>query len=427
MSRLRSIDEILGGTDVRQHSLLQLVRRLERELLQHSSTMGDLFNSVGCGIDPSKEVLRFSGHASLAFPPQEVLEAAFDPERPGAREAERLPINVTVSSLGLFGPDGVLPLYYTALIRERTLRGDFTLRDFLDLINHRYVSFYYRAWAIHHPEVIFERERCTSTRLDPLSLYLQALCGDAPPAPGFGCSATELPLQYASLFAQGPRSASALQGLLLDYFEPILAEALPARGSVRDLTSDIPVPTRYRRLIEIEQLLPQYLPLSATEQTLLGEHNQTLGESLVLGDVVCVENAKFRIRIGPLSYAQYKEFLPPSEKARGLAFCKLVRLTRSFVGPEFDFDIELRLQHEEFHGFELGDSSLGGAWLGISTYLINQPPDEVAEAVRDEQPHTSFTEAEPSQTSSAKADQPPKTVPQRSIYPSSLVENWFLD
>ena len=39
-----------------------------------------------------------------------------------------------------------MPRHYTELLLQRIREKDFSLRDFLDLFNHRLTSLFYRAW-----------------------------------------------------------------------------------------------------------------------------------------------------------------------------------------------------------------------------------------------------------------------------------------
>ncbi len=70
---------------------------------------------------------------------------------------------MNVNFMGLTGPQGVLPLYYSALLRERLRARDSSMRSFLDIFNHRAISLFYRAWEKHHFTVGYEsneRIRC---------------------------------------------------------------------------------------------------------------------------------------------------------------------------------------------------------------------------------------------------------------------------
>ena len=67
-----------------------------------------------------------------------------------ASRATALP-EVTVGLIGLTGPSGVLPRYYSEVVTQ-TLRARSTaLRDFLDLLAHRFVAFFARAGIKYRP------------------------------------------------------------------------------------------------------------------------------------------------------------------------------------------------------------------------------------------------------------------------------------
>ena len=59
--------------------------------------------------------------------------------------------DVTVGLMGLTGPSGVLPRYYSEVVTQ-TLRSRSTaLRDFLDLLSHRFVAFFAGAGMKYRP------------------------------------------------------------------------------------------------------------------------------------------------------------------------------------------------------------------------------------------------------------------------------------
>jgi type VI secretion system protein ImpH len=146
-------------------------------------------------------------------------------------------------------------------------------------------------------------------------------------------------LFYAGLLAQHPRSASALEGLLKDYFE-------------------VPV--------SVTQFIGQWLPLSEANRSRLGwgEVNNALGVSAVAGSWVWDQQAKFRLQLGPLTFTEFCQFLPSADGFRTLA-----AITRFSAGEECDFDICLILKADEVPWCRLGGNGEPAARLGWSTWL----------------------------------------------------------
>lgn len=301
----------------------QAVRLLER-LFPDKSPVGRFY-------PPGNEVVRFIAHSTLVFPASEIQSLVWPKGGSG---------RMMVNFMGLTGPEGAMPLYYTSLLAERARVGDTSAADFFDIFNHRIISLFYLAWEKYRFSVAYEREG-----LDPFSHHLMDLIGMGTPG-----LQNRLPvlddslLYYSGLLAQRPRSAVALRDLLSDYFE---------------------VP------IEVEQFAGGWYPLDRQTQTSLarglGESEQ-LGFGAVVGDEVWDQTARVRIRIGPVSLERYLEFLP-----QGSAFAALRALTRFFSNDEFDFEIQLILDHAEVPGCELGDERTNAPQLGWHTYIKTRP------------------------------------------------------
>jgi type VI secretion system protein ImpH len=301
----------------------QAVRLLER-LFPDKSPVGRFH-------PPSREVVRFVANSTLAFPASEVQSLEWPKDGPG-----RMKINF----MGLTGPEGQLPLYYTSLLAERTRVGDTSAVDFFDIFNHRIISLFYLAWEKYRFSVAYEREG-----LDPFSHHLMDLIGMGTPG-----LQNRLPvlddslLYYSGLLAQRPRSATALQSLLSDYFE---------------------VP------IEVEQFAGGWYPLDRITQTALQggtTESEQLGFGAVVGDEVWDQTARVRIKIGPMSLEKYRDFLP-----QGSAFAPLRALTDLFSNGEFDFEIKLVLDHREVPPCELGAEGEDAPQLGWHTYIKTRP------------------------------------------------------
>jgi type VI secretion system protein ImpH len=301
----------------------QAVRLLER-LFPDKSPVGRFH-------PPSAEVVRFIANSTLAFPASEVQSLEWPNDGAG---------RMKVNFMGLTGPEGVMPLYYTSLLAERTRAGDRSAVDFFDIFNHRMISLFYLAWEKYRFSIAYEREG-----LDPFSHHLMDLIGLGTPG-----LQNRLPvlddslLYYAGLLAQHPRSAEALRNILRDYFE-------------------VPV--------DVEQFAGGWYPLDRNTQTALqdgfGESEQ-LGFGAVVGDEVWDQTARVRIGIGPLSLQEYQDFLP-----QGSAFESLRALTDFFSNGEIDFEIKLILERSDVPPLELGAEGEDAPQLGWHTYIKTRP------------------------------------------------------
>ncbi|HVO92423.1 MAG TPA: type VI secretion system baseplate subunit TssG [Terriglobales bacterium] len=302
----------------------QAVRLLERIRVQH--------DGVARGAIPRREVVRFRSRISLTFPPSAIHEIA----EPADAEA---PPEMMVAFMGLAGLLGVLPRHYTEMLLERLRQKDYTLRDFLDIFNHRFISLFYRAWEKYRYPVAYERAAQTRQRYDPFSRYLFDLIGL-----GTGGLRERLSVEgesvlfYSGLLAQKPHSASAIEAVLSDYF-------------------GVPVRTR--------QFVGKWLPLSAQDRTCLTTQRDAspLG-SAILGARFWDQQAKFRFRVGPLNFDQFEIFLPT-----GKALGPFNQLARLFVGQEVDFDLQLVLKADEVPACRLAKPGSDALRLGWSSWL----------------------------------------------------------
>ena len=289
---------------------------------------------VGRNGSPAQEVVRFCSRLSLGFPPSAIHEIS----PPADAEA---PAQMTVAFMGLTGPSGVLPRHYTELLLERVrYRKDHTLRDFLDLFNHRLISLFYQAWEKYRFAVAYERAALHHQEDERFTQYLFDLFGMGTRGLRGRQEVDDKALVfYAGLLAQHPRSATALAGLLQDYF-------------------GVPV--------EVSQFIGEWLHLAQENRARLGpgETNNALGVSAVAGSRVWDQQAKFRVQLGPLSLAEFTTFLPS-----GNAFRSLVDLSRFFAGQEYDFEVQLIIKAAEVPWCRLGETGEGAPRLGWSSWL----------------------------------------------------------
>ncbi len=250
---------------------------------------------------------------------------------------QRIELTVAVNFIGLAGAHGPLPVPYAELLLAQVAKQDFTLRDFLDIFNHRLVSLFYRARQIQRVGLETEspwRSRFSSCLLALMGLGTPSLqrrlsMSSYPLSKTFSTAATIMPenkreedsvfdapllLSYAGLFIHQSRSLAALEKLLSDLFQ-VSVKIEPWLGQWRPLPTD------------------QFLRLDRLH------HHRPLKERPVLGTKVWDQQGKFGLWLGPLvDLPTFLDFLP-----EGQGFKKLCEITRLFVGPELDFEINLKL------------------------------------------------------------------------------------
>jgi type VI secretion system protein ImpH len=259
----RAVEQEPTGFDA-----FQLVRLLERLLPDRAP--------VGGWADPGDEVVRFTVPPTLAFPSAEVASLAL----PADRGPDGGPARLAVTFFGLTGPQGLLPHAYTQHAGARARARDTAFADFLDLFHHRALSLFFRAWARPKAAAAHEAGRgewLLDHLLDVAGLGTSRLRGRLPvsdAALGF----------YAGLFASRTRPADGLERLVGDYFD---------------------VPTR------VEQFVGEWRRVDGGGQCALGldAAPSVLGGGVV-GDEAWDPQARVRLRLGPLTRAQFDAFLP---------------------------------------------------------------------------------------------------------------------
>lgn len=287
--------------------------------------------AVGSDSAPGEEAIRFVARASLGFPASAIHDL-----RPGEGD---LPPRMTVAFFGLTGPSGVLPSYFSEAVIEEGEGGP--LGAFLEIFDHRLISLFYRAWERNHPQLAG-----TPEGRGRFASYLLALAGrilDSPLAP-----AQEDDLPYVGLCADRRRSATGLQGMLLDLLN---GEDSPLGHCPEAIA------------VDIEPFVGRWLLLDPSTRPVLGRGSgEGLGPSAILGRRVRDHQGKIRVRIGPLGCQAFQALLPESS---GNAFRRVVAAIRQYIGPAFAFDLELQLRPEDVSPARLGSAAtrLGRTWL----------------------------------------------------------------
>ncbi len=301
-------------------SFFQMLRQLEQDGLE-----------FGRSNDPAKEPARLGQNIRLAFATQDV--ARFTPA------TEQQPARVEAMAIGLMGPDAPMPLHLTRWTMDRLSNrwfagdaegatSDTTFVDFANMIQHRIISLYYRAWADTRPEVQIQR---------PMGGRIRTMLG-ALGGIGLPGMADVDPALDAIKLRQAPSLA-----------RPVLS---PER--VAHFISDaVGAPVR------IVEFIGHWLEVPGRLQTRLGSAFAALGKTAVTGPRVFQRTDRAELRIGPMSLEQFKSFLPGGDKLPVLR-----KSVRYVAGQELQFDLRLVLSREDIPPARLGEAQLGRTtWL----------------------------------------------------------------
>ncbi len=208
--------------------------------------------------------------------------------------------------MGLFGPNGPMPLHLSEFAHSRELNeGDRTFRAFADMFIIVSLASFYRASANGDP--VISMDRPGQNRFD---LYVGAIPGIGPAAFRDRDAMPDAAKRFnAAALAMQTRPATAFVDLLESYFR------LPFR---------------------ILELVGEWLALAHEDCSRLGLAACQLGESAILGDEIWSCRRRFRIVCGPLSLSDFERLLPGES-----AVPTLFSIVRNFVGDEFAWDLQL--------------------------------------------------------------------------------------
>jgi type VI secretion system protein ImpH len=252
----------------------------------------------------SGESVRFRATPSMGFAASDVDSVVPSPAAPERYE-------VTVNFMGLYGPASPMPNHFTEDLMWSGIDGE-AERAFLDLFNHRMVSFVFRSWQKYRHPVQFDAA-------EPDAFTRRMLCliglGTAGMAEASGLDAVRL-LKTAGAFVSRRRSAAGLEGVLREHFPGIGVRVVPN--------------------------VERWASLPADQRMRLGKSGARLGRDACVGERVRDRSTSFRIELGPLERVAFRAFLPDGENLPRLA-----RLVRLYVADPLDFEVLLRLTASE--------------------------------------------------------------------------------
>ncbi len=332
---------------------------------------------MGYSLSPTKDPVRL-GQPPFFHAPQTTIANLKKLENANGSGAEAA---IHSYHIGMFGPHGPLPLHLTEFADRQLRQGDPVFLSFCNTLSHRFISFFFRAWAEGRKELTLDRLGAIPVEHKPYALndisqhgedlwsfFVGSLVGCGLDS---NLSCDGLPV-HAKLFHAGRllspnRNADGLRAIIEDFFE---LNAESAEGA------KLPAKKVNTRIMEFQ---PRSLPIPASAQWRMGSDGSTgfLGWSTIVGSSVVDYQSGFRIQVGPLNFSQFKDFLPSSEK-----FHQIHDWVRFYCGEDTDpnregglessWDLQLVLLASAVPKLMLGET----AQLGYTTWLCSETPEK---------------------------------------------------
>ncbi|MDR3334943.1 MAG: type VI secretion system baseplate subunit TssG [Treponema sp.] len=278
---------------------------------------------------PGEENVRFGQLPYLNFPSTDIAEIL---EGQGGLDA-----TILTYFFGLLGVNGPMPLEFTSYIFQRSHNQyDHTWRRFLDIIHHRMLMLFYRAFAMNQQSISFDRPTD-----DPITDMVKSLTG-LPPDLVLDKKQEAVSLSYAHHFGFMIKNRSNLEDMLRRLFKMEL--------EVRDFITaayDIPVDS--------------YAVLGKPETTVLGVNLQ-------IGRTFFSTTLKFEIWIGPIDFDTYQVLMS------GLTgFNLLTRTVNHYLDRPLEYNLGFKLLSNTIPkarlGFDWTESGSDATQLGYSCWI----------------------------------------------------------
>ncbi|MEO5757527.1 MAG: type VI secretion system baseplate subunit TssG [Mesorhizobium sp.] len=296
------------------------------ELLRRLEQRGGRFGHSG---RPDREPARLGQHVRLAFSARDLVQF---------REAsDKAPARVTAANIGLLGPEGPMPLHLTRWVLDRLSQrwfggadaqqtSDTTFVDFVNVLQHRMIALYYRAWADAHPAV--QVERAVGGRVRAM---LEALAG-------IGLPGTQNPELDTVKLRQAAALASQVDGP--ERLTLFLAEA-------------------FKVPVQLKEFVAAWMTIPAALQTSLAKAYAVLGRGATIGPRTFSRQSRIELRVGPVGLDDFKAFLPGGPRLK-----LFKQAVRDMVGESLDVDLRIVLAREAVPPPRLGTVQLARtAWL----------------------------------------------------------------
>ncbi len=288
--------------------------------------------AIGKTLSPQDDPVLFTSSYSYSLPSSDI-------SRITTEESGRPTIEVNFWNLA--GPHGALPAPLSEKVVERSRNGDDSLKDFVNIFNHRLLGVYYSV-AEKYSFVLSPK----SVNNTSAGQILSAVAGANLDEGQYGRVPVHRLTKYAGLLWQRPRSAAGLEQLLKDYF---------------------------RAPIQVDQFTGSWVDIHQRQRTFIGRkqgRNHVLGKSTFLGRRFWQSAHHFVVNIGPLSSEKFHQFIPTGEHYGQM--CDLIKL---YAPMELTFQLKVLLREgEALQPVEAQNASVENR-LGW-TAVLNEAPRE---------------------------------------------------
>jgi type VI secretion system protein ImpH len=300
--------------------VLDVLRRFERAFPDKPR--------IGDSATLEQEFLLLGQEPYMEFPASNVA---------GLKQDAHQRYRLLVRYLGLLGPQGALPLSITEDAKQWCDMRDDSFARFLDILNHRFLQLFFRAWADARP--VAQRDR---PQTDRFAAYVGTPVGLGSPAMQNRDSISDYAkLGLAGLMGPKVKSASRVKSMVAFLF-------------------DVGV--------EIEEFVGTWLEIEPGDRMALGASGSALGQDTLIGSSTYTVSDKFRIHIFVRDLAQFESFLPSGQVCE-----KLADLIFFYLGDLPLYEVQLTLPKRAVRPMTLG--SFGQ--LGWTSWVVRPPdPDE---------------------------------------------------
>ena len=308
--------------------VLELMRELERSHPEKPP--------IGTAPRLTDEIVRLRQEPFLAFPSCNLIRAEM-PDRAGD------PVELFVQFMGLFGPNGPLPLATTGEAHQWIhRRNDPAFARFADIFSERFVQLFYRAWADARPEVQMDRPS-----EDRFRAWTGALIGYGTP---------------------GLRERDALDDDTRRRLMGLWGSRVRGGARLIQLLRAV-----MEMDVDLAERVGSWLEFDPGELSRLGGAHATLGESFCVGARAYSVNDKLRVTLHCRSLAEYESCLPGQRECH-----RLVDFLHSYLGATVEVDIALTLPDALLPATRLGQEGK----LGWTTFA-RPPLDEATDTTGD--------------------------------------------